>query len=64
MQRLGAGTEEVEEGKRVGEKGARNSSDSYSAKDSYSATEWHMCLWEPYNPSEGTDVVQKRRAKR
>lgn len=45
------------------EKKARESSDSYSAKDSYSAREWHMCLQEPYNPSEENDV-QKRRARR
>lgn len=38
------------------EKKARESSDSYSAKDSYSAREWHMCLREPHNPSEENDV--------
>lgn len=40
------------------EKKARESSDSYSAR------KWHMCLQEPNNPSEGNDVVQKRRARR
>lgn len=47
----------LKKGRKLEEK-ARESSDSYSAR------EWHMCVQEPHNPNEGNDVVQKRRARR